>query len=46
MYINLENATRELEELLGDIKLNPKRYVHFSFLVRMMLNIKILKIKL
>jgi phospholipid/cholesterol/gamma-HCH transport system substrate-binding protein len=30
MYINLENATRELEELLGDIKLNPKRYVHFS----------------
>ena len=30
IYINLENATRELEELLGDIKLNPKRYVHFS----------------
>lgn len=30
MYINLENATKELEELLSDIKLNPKRYVHFS----------------
>jgi phospholipid/cholesterol/gamma-HCH transport system substrate-binding protein len=30
MYINLENATKELEELLSDVKLNPKRYVHFS----------------
>jgi len=30
MYMNLENATKELEELLSDIKLNPKRYVHFS----------------
>jgi phospholipid/cholesterol/gamma-HCH transport system substrate-binding protein len=30
MYVNLEAATRELEELLRDIKLNPKRYIHFS----------------
>lgn len=30
LYNNLENATRQLEELLQDVKLNPKRYVHFS----------------
>ena len=30
MYVNLEAATKELEELLRDIKLNPKRYIHFS----------------
>lgn len=30
MYDNLEAATKELEELLRDIKLNPKRYIHFS----------------
>jgi phospholipid/cholesterol/gamma-HCH transport system substrate-binding protein len=30
MYDNLEAATRELEQLLRDIKLNPKRYIHFS----------------
>lgn len=30
IYNNLENATNQLEELLQDIKLNPKRYVHFS----------------
>ena len=30
MYENIENATKEMEELLRDIKLNPKRYVHFS----------------
>ncbi|WP_121665304.1 MlaD family protein [Mesonia aquimarina] len=30
VYNNLDNATRQLEELLQDIKLNPKRYVHFS----------------
>lgn len=30
MYQNLENATKEMEELMRDIKLNPKRYVHFS----------------
>ena len=23
-------ATRQMEELMQDIKLNPKRYVHFS----------------
>ncbi|SDG98330.1 MlaD family protein [Psychroflexus sediminis] len=30
LYNNLEDASKELEELLRDIKLNPKRYVHFS----------------
>ena len=30
LYNNMEAATKELEELLKDIKLNPKRYVHFS----------------
>lgn len=30
MYINLTNASKELEELLRDMKLNPKRFVHFS----------------
>lgn len=30
LYDNLEGATRQLEELLQDLKLNPKRYVHFS----------------
>lgn len=30
MYENLEAASKELEELLRDIKLNPKRFIHFS----------------
>ena len=30
MYTNLTNASKELEELLRDMKLNPKRFVHFS----------------
>lgn len=30
VYQNLESATRQMEQLLQDIKLNPKRYVHFS----------------
>lgn len=30
MYINLTNASKELEELLRDFKLHPKRFVHFS----------------
>ncbi len=30
LYTNLEGASRQLEELLQDLKLNPKRYVHFS----------------
>ncbi len=30
LYENLEGASRQLEELLQDLKLNPKRYVHFS----------------
>lgn len=30
LYSNLEGATKQLEKLLEDIKLNPKRYVHFS----------------
>ncbi|MBA3986635.1 MAG: MCE family protein [Flavobacteriales bacterium] len=30
VYTNLEGATRQLEQLMQDLKLNPKRYVHFS----------------
>lgn len=30
VYDNLDRATKQLEELLQDIKLNPKRYVHIS----------------
>jgi len=30
LYTNLEGASRQLQELLQDLKLNPKRYVHFS----------------
>ena len=30
VYNNLDRATKQLEELLQDIKLNPKRSVHFS----------------
>ena len=30
LYTNLENSSKQLEELLKDMKLNPKRYVHFS----------------
>lgn len=30
MYDNLEGASKELKELLADLKNNPKRYVHFS----------------
>lgn len=30
LYTNLEYATKQLEELLQDVKLNPKRYIHVS----------------
>ncbi len=30
VYDNLDRATRQLDMLLQDLKLNPKRYVHFS----------------
>lgn len=30
MYNNLAGASKQMEELLEDMKLNPKRYVHFS----------------
>ncbi|WP_417371739.1 MlaD family protein [Gelidibacter japonicus] len=30
LYSNLEGASLQLEQLLQDFKLNPKRYVHFS----------------
>ena len=30
LYKNLESASKELEELLRDLKENPKRYVHIS----------------
>lgn len=31
IYNNLDNATRQLEELVQDIKLNPRRYVNLKF---------------
>lgn len=30
VYDNLDRASKQLEELLQDLKLHPKRYVHFS----------------
>ena len=30
LYNNLESSLGQLESLLEDLKLNPKRYVHFS----------------
>ncbi len=30
LYNNLKNASKELEELLRDVKEHPKRFVHFS----------------
>ena len=30
LFKNLDDATKNLEELIEDIKLHPKRYVHFS----------------
>ncbi len=30
LYANLEGATKQLEQLLRDLKLNPKRYINFS----------------
>jgi phospholipid/cholesterol/gamma-HCH transport system substrate-binding protein len=30
LYNNLEGAAKQMEQLLQDFKLNPKRYVHFS----------------
>jgi phospholipid/cholesterol/gamma-HCH transport system substrate-binding protein len=30
LYENLKNTSKEMEELLKDVKDNPKRYVHFS----------------
>ncbi len=30
LYVNLEKMSKQAEELIQDIKLNPKRYVHFS----------------
>lgn len=30
LYNNLEGATKEMEELIREMKLNPKRFVHFS----------------
>ncbi|NQX80445.1 MAG: MCE family protein [Flavobacteriaceae bacterium] len=34
MYNNLKNASKELEEMLRDMKLHPKRYVHFSLFAK------------
>ncbi|WP_196885047.1 MlaD family protein [Aureivirga sp. CE67] len=30
LYVNLKNASRQLEQLIQDIKLHPKRYVNIS----------------
>lgn len=30
VYNNLEKATNQLDALIQDVKLNPKRYIHFS----------------
>ena len=30
MYDNLTNAAKNLDNLMIDLKANPKRYVHFS----------------
>lgn len=30
LYLNLDNTAASLDALLGDMKKNPKRYVHFS----------------
>lgn len=30
LYTNLTNASKEMEELMRELKLNPKRFVHFS----------------
>lgn len=30
LYTNLTRVTKEMEELLREVKLNPKRFVHFS----------------
>ena len=30
LYQNLSQASKELEDLLSDLKSHPKRYVHFS----------------
>ncbi|MGB3591989.1 MAG: MlaD family protein [Nonlabens sp.] len=30
LYVNLEKAARQAEMLMQDLKLNPKRYIHFS----------------
>ena len=30
LYQNLEGAASQMKQLLEDMKLNPKRYVHFS----------------
>lgn len=30
VYVNLEQSTKQMELLLQDMRLNPKRYVHFS----------------
>lgn len=30
VYVNLERTTKQMELLLEDMRLNPKRYVHFS----------------
>ena len=30
LYENLKGASKQLDELIEDVKLNPKRYIHIS----------------
>lgn len=30
LYNNLNKASKEMSQLLEDVKLNPKRYIHLS----------------
>ena len=32
LYLNLDKSSKELEELISDIKENPRRYVSFSII--------------
>ena len=34
LYVNLEKASNQLNDLVEDLKLNPQRYVHFSIFGR------------
>ena len=43
LYDNLTNATKEMEELLREMKLNPKRFVHFSLFGKKKIKVRIVE---